>query len=173
MFLNTAPASCYRLGFKRCVEGLMQLGEFYQTCLLQNSPILRANFKLPRICTAVMWRQKYIYIKRKKEHAFHWQVLHYVMTLVTCTAPKVWFALNAELYSIAEAIISCCVTADVHSTTNSPMLSAWPVGLTAAAGSISHYTTTQLWVGFTVSCPPCPSYIPADSKSHHRLRREI
>ena len=150
MPLNTAPASCCRVEIQcPCVEWLMQLREFYW---LQSPLIFQVNLKVARICAAVMWRHKYakqnighLYIYMK-ELALYWQVLHYVMTPVRCTAPKICCSIT-ELSTAKQELLPVAMQLTVYSAASSSMLNA---GLS----------------GSTVSCTPCPLQIPIASNNN-------
>jgi len=153
MPLNTAPASCCRMGIQcPCVEWLMQLREFYW---LQNPLIFQVNLKVARICATVMWRHKYarqnighlIYIYIYKG-TFSWLAgssLRDDICKMYCTK-NMLFNHRTE-YCQAGAIISCYAATDVYSAASNSMLNA---GL----------------LGSTVSCKPCPLQIPIASNNN-------
>jgi len=156
MPLNNALASCCRVGVQcPCVEWLMQLREFYW---LQNPLIFQVNLKVARICAAIMWKHKYakaeyrpssfthththIYVK---ELALYWQVLHYVMTPVRCTASKI-----------------CCSITEL-STAKQELFSVATQQLMSALRSMLNAGL----LGSTVSCTTCPLQIPIASNNNN------
>jgi hypothetical protein len=147
MALNTAPASCCRVGIQcPCVEQLMQLREFYW---LQNPLIFQVNLKVARICAAVMWRQKYarqnighLYIHKRTCSLLAGSSLHDDTCRMYCTNNML--VNHRTEYCQAGAIISCYASTDVCSAASSSMLNA---GL----------------LGSNLSCTPCPLQIPIAS----------